>query len=137
MFSYLLLLKQSCNKDVSKKNETRVLLKKIRHERIVYTVSLTNNLQQIGLEFQLANELIDDKYGNTGCQVFKRGIHNQKDFMTKINIPKRNYCILRIGVMGRCQKMPIFYVKNHWNLSPFFFIEENRFRSTFFVIDIF
>ena len=31
----------------------------------------------------------------------------------------------------------IFYVKNHPNLSHFFFIEEYQFRSTFFVIDIF
>ena len=28
----------------------------------------------------------------------------------------------------------IFYVKNHWNLSDFFFIEEYQFRSRFFVI---
>ena len=31
----------------------------------------------------------------------------------------------------------IFYVKNHLNLSQFFFIEEYQFRSTLFVIDIF
>ena len=31
----------------------------------------------------------------------------------------------------------IFYVKNHLNLSDFFFIEEYEFRNTFFVIDIF
>ena len=31
----------------------------------------------------------------------------------------------------------IFYVKNHPNLSQFFFFEEYQFRSTFYVIDIF
>ena len=38
------------------------------------------------------------QYGNTGCRVFKRGF--------KINIHKENYWILRIGIMGRCQKVP-------------------------------
>jgi DnaJ family protein C protein 16 len=38
---------------------------------------------------------------------------------------------------GRVQLDPIFYVKNHPNLSQFFFIEEYQFRSTLFVIDIF
>ena len=39
-------------------------------------------------------------FGNTGCQLFKRGIRNWKDFCLKINIPKGNYWILRIGLMG-------------------------------------
>ena len=78
-------------------------------------------------------------YGNMGCRVFKRGVQN----CLKINVPKGNYWILRIGVMGRCQSAKIwpsksiFYVKNHPNLSQFFFIEKYQFRSTFFVIDIF
>ena len=41
-----------------------------------------------------------DKYGNTGCGVFKRGVQNQKDFCIEINIPKGNYWILRIGLTG-------------------------------------
>ena len=47
----------------------------------------------------------------------------------RINIPIGNYWILIIGVMGRLQKLPtfdfqsqIFNVKNHWNLSQFFFL---------------
>ena len=40
--------------DVNKK-KTRVLLKIAQHERIVYI--FLDNLQQIGLEFQLANNL--------------------------------------------------------------------------------
>ena len=47
-------------------------------------------------------------YGNTGCRVFERGVQNWKVFCIKINIPKGNYWILRIGVMGRCQKVPWF-----------------------------
>ena len=31
----------------------------------------------------------------------------------------------------------IFYVKNYWNLSDFFFIEEYQLGSTFVVIKIF
>ena len=41
-----------------------------------------------------------DKYGNTGCGVFKRGVKNPKDFCIEINIPKGNYWILRIRLMG-------------------------------------
>ena len=47
-------------------------------------------------------------------------------------------------LMGRCQKVPkcdfksdFFDVKNHQNLSDFFFIEEYKFRNKFFVSDIF
>ena len=31
----------------------------------------------------------------------------------------------------------IFYVKNHQNVSDFFFVEEYEFKSSFFVSDIF
>ena len=56
-------------------------------------------------------------YGNTGCQVFMRGVQNWKDFCLKINIPKRNYWILRIGVMGRCQKVPKFDIQSQFSMS--------------------
>ena len=46
------------------------------------------------------NKSKDIQYGNPGCGVFKRGIQNKKDFCIKINIPKGNYWILRIGLMG-------------------------------------
>ena len=39
----------------------------------------------------------DYKY-HTGYGVSSPGIHNYKDFCRKINIPKGNYWILRIGV---------------------------------------
>ena len=82
--------------------------------------------------------------GNTGCWVFKRGIQNWKDFCLKINVPKGNYWILRIGLMGMPQKMPKFDFQSQFLLSKiigiflnFFFIKEYQFRSTSFVIDIF
>ena len=49
-------------------------------------------------------------YGNTGCWVFKQGVHNWKDFCLKINIPKGNYWILRIGVMASFQILGIILV---------------------------
>ena len=36
------------------------------------------------------------------------GVQNQKGFCLTINIHKGKYWILRIGVMGRCQKVPKF-----------------------------
>ena len=39
-------------------------------------------------------------YGNTGCEVFKRGVQNSKGFCLRINILKGNYSILRIGLVG-------------------------------------
>ena len=54
---------------------------------------------------------------------FSGGIQNWIDFCLKIDIPEGKYCILRIGVMGRCQKVlkfdfqsQFFYVKNNRNL---------------------
>ena len=44
------------------------------------------------------------QYGITGCWVFKQRMQNWKKICIKINIPKGNYWILRIGIMGRCQK---------------------------------
>ena len=49
-------------------------------------------------------------YGSTGCQFFKRGVQSWKDFCLKIDIPKGNYWILRIGLMERCQKSGIILV---------------------------
>ena len=39
-------------------------------------------------------------YGITGYGGSRPGIQIQKDFCIKINIPKKNYWILRIGTMG-------------------------------------
>ena len=44
---------------------------------------------------------------HTGYGVSSPGIHNYKDFCRKINIPKGNYWILRIGVGASCQKLGI------------------------------
>ena len=40
------------------------------------------------------------RYGITDYGVSRPGIQNWKDFCMKINIPKGNYWILRIGLMG-------------------------------------
>ena len=48
---------------------------------------------------------------NTGCQFFKRGIQNWKDFCLKINIPIGNDWILRIGKVASCQKLGIILEK--------------------------
>jgi hypothetical protein len=53
-------------------------------------------------------------HGNTGCRVFKQGIQNWKDFCLKINIPKGNYWILRIG---RCQKVPKSDFQSQFSMS--------------------
>ena len=50
---------------------------------------------------------IDTNYGNTGCWV-----QNWKYFCLKINTAKGNDWILRIGVLGRCQKLGIILELN-------------------------
>ena len=42
----------------------------------------------------------DVYYGITGYGVSRPGIQNRKGFCIKINLPKGNYWILRIGLMG-------------------------------------
>ena len=44
-------------------------------------------------------------YGSTSCGVFQAGGTKLEMFLLKINVPKGNYWILIIGVMGRCQKL--------------------------------
>ena len=39
-------------------------------------------------------------YGNRVCGIFKGGIQNYKGFCIRINIPKGNFWILRIGLAG-------------------------------------
>ena len=48
-------------------------------------------------------------YGNTGCRVFKGGIQNYKDSCQKINIPKGNYWILKVGIEASCKNWASFY----------------------------
>ena len=78
------------------------------------------------------------------CRVFKWGVQNWKYFYLKINIPKDDHWILRIGVTGSCQEVTKFDFQSQFSMSKiirifliFFFIEEYQFRGTFFVIDIF
>ena len=45
-----------------------------------------------------------------GLWSFQMGVQNYKDFCLRINILKGNYWILRIGLVGRCQKLAIILV---------------------------
>ena len=73
--------------------------------------------------------------GSTGFRDFKWRAQNWKDFCLKINTPKGNDWILRIGVMGSCQKVPWFDFQNQFSVSKiigipqYFFIEEYQFSS--------
>ena len=69
--------------------------------------SCNNNKRDV--EMQQENSTIDYCCGNTGCGLFKWGIQNLKSFKL-INILKGNYWFLRIGLVGRCQKLDIILV---------------------------
>ena len=76
-------------------------------------------------------------YGNIGRGVFKGGIQNLKGFLLKVKITKGNYWILRIGVMGRCQKVPKFDFQcqkslKNTNLGAHFLIT-SIFKSLYFL----
>ena len=73
-------------------------------------------LQQLN-EKQQQLDKSDTDYGNTGYGVSSPGIQNQKDFCLKSNISKGNYWILRIGIMGRCQKVPKFDFQSQFSMS--------------------
>ena len=75
---------------------------------------------------------------------FLAGGTKMERFLPKINILKGKYWILRIGVMGRCQKEPKFDFQSQFSMSKIiriflisFFIEEYQFRGMIFVIDFF
>ena len=57
--------------------------------------------------FKINQDIVFTTYGNTGCRVFKGRIQNWKYFWLKINILKRNYWILKIGLMGRCLNLTL------------------------------
>ena len=71
-------------------------------------------------------------YDNTGCQIFKWGVQNWKDFCLKINIQKgnwlnfENWCNGEVSNSAKIRlSKSIFYVKNHPNLSQFCFHLKN------------
>ena len=75
------------------------------------------------------------------CVVFKQGVKNLKGFCLRIKIPNGSYWILRIGLMGRCQKVPKLGFQSQFSMSRiiqiflFFFIAEYQFKNIFFVFD--
>ena len=54
------------------------------------------------------------KYGYMVVRVVEFSREGYKDCCLKINIPKGNFRILRIGVMGNCQKLGIILVVIKW-----------------------
>ena len=64
---------------------------------------------------------------NTGCRVFKQEVQNQKDFCLRINIPRGNYWIFRIGLVGRCQKMSKFNFQSQFSMSKIIWISLSLF----------
>ena len=52
-----------------------------------------------------------------GYQFFKRGVKDKNNFCLRINIPKQTYWILRIGVVGRCQKVQKFNFQSQFCVS--------------------
>ena len=50
----------------------------------------------------------------------REGYKIRKVFGKNSTVVKWGYRIWRIGVMASCQKVPIYYVKNHLNLSEIF-----------------
>ena len=119
--------------------------------------------QQLKVIILLSTMINDLRYGNTVCLVFKQGVQNWENFCLTINIPKGNNWILRVGLVGRCQKIwlsksifyvkyhpnqswrcqkiwfskSIFYFKNHSNLSHFFSLKNPILGAHFFGNNIF
>ena len=83
-------------------------------------------------------------YGNTGCGVFVFQKKLEGFLPKRINIIKGNYRILRIGLKGRCQKVPKFDFQNQISMSKmirifliFFSLKNIHSGAPFFVMDIF
>ena len=49
----------------------------------------------------------DAQYGSTGCGIFKQGGTKLERFLPKNQNTQGNCSILRIELMGRCQKLGI------------------------------
>ena len=108
--------------------------------------------QNIGFRFVLFLRvqtlcMIHEIWSNA-CNAFpvKNCLYGRTSFMSTMAILVVEFSSLNIanwcnGEVPKSAKIwlskSIFYIKNHLNLSDFFFIEEYEFRSTFFVIDIF
>ena len=66
----------------------------------------------------------------------RRGVQNWKYFCLKINIPRGNYWILSKKDKIWLSK-PIFYLKNHWNLSHFFSLKNVNLGAHFSFLTFF
>ena len=74
--------------------------------------SINSSTLQMGI--LLFDKDLRSQYGNTGNGVSSRGIQNYKGFSLKLNIHKEHYWILRIGIVGRCQKSQNLTFKVHF-----------------------
>ena len=104
-------------------NLTKLALKKQQRDiKIKFRVMSVDLRNWIWLWFIT---IINHHYGITGYRVSRPEIQNQKDFCIKINVPKGNYWILRIGLMGSLSSLQksellkliilIFHVKKFKN----------------------
>ena len=82
-------------------------------------------------------------YSNTGCGVFKEG-YKIKRYLPMNQHTQRKLLNFENWVNREVLKVPKFDFQSQFSMSKiiqiflnFFFIEEYKFRSTFFVIDIF
>ena len=77
------------------------------------------------------------------CRVTRGGIQNWKDSCLKINLTKGNNGMLRIGVMGRCQKVPKFNFQSQYSLLkiigifPFFSLMNTNLGAHFSLLSFF
>ena len=83
-------------------------------------------------------------YGNTGCEVFKGGIQNEKGFWLKINCSQTkslNFANRCNGEVSKSAKIwlskSIFYIKNHPNLSDFFSLKNKNLEAHYMLLTFF
>ena len=115
-------------------NDT-ILFSSMLHKLLLYVFKSLYVLKKV---------LISSHYGNTGYGVSSLAIQTYRDFCLKINISQGYWCILRIGVLGRCQKVTKFDFQSQFSMSKIvgiipkkFFIEKYEIRSTTFINDTF
>ena len=65
-----------------------------------FLATVEENSTQGYIVWWIINRDMTDHYGISGYGVSRPGIQNKKGFCIKINLPKGNYWILRIGLMG-------------------------------------
>ena len=113
------LLKEICTNNVPSVSECHITL--ILSSKMVCSNNKVTLWNPWVLDYRskllLSYHFNAGNYANTGYGVFKGGIQNYKGFWLKSNTTKGNCWILRIDVVGRCQKVPIFYFQSQFSMS--------------------